>query len=75
MYIIKKSIFVLKNYGLKAFIKKAIRFPINRLNLLRQIRAEEKARKNSEKDTNFLNQFYFDDVFINQRIVMICNLN
>jgi hypothetical protein len=59
MYLIKKSIFVLKNYGLKVFIKKAIRFPINRLNLLRQIRAEETARKNSEKATNFLKPILF----------------
>jgi hypothetical protein len=59
--------------GLKAFIKKAIRFPINRLNLLKQRKAEEKARKNSEKATNFLNRFYLDDVFINQSVGMICN--
>jgi len=59
MYLIKKSIFVLKNYGLKAFIKKAIRFPINRLNFLRQRKSEEKARKNSQEATNFLNYFYF----------------
>jgi len=71
MYLIKKSIFVLKNYGLKAFIKKAIRFPINRLNLLRQRKTEEKARKNPEKAANFLNHFYLDDIFINQRVGMI----
>jgi hypothetical protein len=59
MYLIKKSIFVLKNYN---FIKKAIRFPINRLNLLRQKLTEEKARKNSEEVTNFLNHFYLDDI-------------
>jgi len=28
MYLLKKSIFVLKNYGFKAFIKKAIRLKI-----------------------------------------------
>jgi predicted O-methyltransferase YrrM len=57
MYLLKKSIFVLKNYGLKAFIKKAFRFPINRLNLLRQRKAEEKARKNSEEVIKLLKSF------------------
>jgi predicted O-methyltransferase YrrM len=57
MYLIKKSIFVLKNYGLKAFVKKAIRVPINRLNLLRQKIAEEKARKNSEEVIKLLKSF------------------
>jgi predicted O-methyltransferase YrrM len=57
MYLLKKSIFVLKNYGLKAFIKKAIRFPINRLNLLRQRRAEEKAKKNPQEVINLLKSF------------------
>jgi predicted O-methyltransferase YrrM len=54
MYLIKKSIFVLKNYN---FIKKAIRFPINRLNLLRQKLTEEKARKNSEEVIKLLKSF------------------
>jgi len=75
MNLIKKSTFILKNYGIKAFIKKAIKFPINRLNLLRQRKAKEKARKNSKKATNFLKSFLFDDVFINQRVEMIYNLN
>ena len=57
MYLLKKSIFVLKNYGLKAFIKKAIRFPINRLNLLRQKRVEEKAKKNPEEVIKLLKSF------------------
>jgi hypothetical protein len=57
MYLLKKSIFVLKNYGLKAFINKAIKFPINRLDLLRQRKTEEKVRKNSEEVTNFLTIF------------------
>ena len=57
MYLLKKSIFVLKNYGLKAFIKKAIRFPINRLNLLRQRRVEEKARKNPQEVIKLLKSF------------------
>jgi len=57
MYLIKKSIFVLKNYGLKVFIKKAIRFPINRLNLLRQRKAEEKAKKNPQEVINLLKSF------------------
>ncbi len=49
MYLIKKSIFVLKNYGIKAFIKKVLRFPINRINILRQKITENKAKKNSQK--------------------------
>jgi hypothetical protein len=49
MYLLKKSIFVLKNYGLKAFINKTSRFPINRLNLLKQKITEGKARKNSQE--------------------------
>jgi predicted O-methyltransferase YrrM len=57
MYLIKKSIFVLKNYGLEVFIKKAIRFPINRLNLLKQKITEEKARKNSEEVIKLLKSF------------------
>jgi predicted O-methyltransferase YrrM len=57
MYLIKKSIFVLKNYGLKNFIKKAIRFPINRLNFLKQKITEEKAKKNSEEVIKLLKSF------------------
>jgi len=49
MYLIKKSIFVLKNYGLRTFIKKVSRFSINRLNLLKQKMTEGKARKNSQE--------------------------
>jgi predicted O-methyltransferase YrrM len=60
MHLIKKSIFVLKNYGLKTFIKKAIRFPINRVNLLRQRKAEEKARKDSEEVIKLLKSFSSD---------------
>jgi len=45
MNLIKKSIFILKNYGIKAFIKKAIKFPINKINLLKQKKAEKKAKK------------------------------
>jgi predicted O-methyltransferase YrrM len=57
MYLLKKSIFVLKNYGLKAFIKKAIRFPINRLNILMQRKAEEKSEKNPQEVINLLKSF------------------
>ena len=57
MNIIKKSIFVIKNYGVKAFIKKAIRFPISRLNLLKQKIAERKARKNKEEVIKSLKSF------------------
>jgi len=71
MYLIQKSIFVLKNYGLGVFIKKAIRFPINRLNLLKQKITEEKGRKIQKNLVIFLNHFYLDYVFINQKVLMI----
>jgi len=61
MNIIKKSIFVIKNYGVKVFIKKAIRFPINRLNLLKQKIAERKARKNKEEVIKRLKSFSSDN--------------
>jgi len=61
MNIIKKSIFVIKNYGVKAFIKKAIRFPINKLNLLKQKIAERKARKNKEEVIKRLKSFFSDN--------------
>jgi cephalosporin hydroxylase len=54
MYLITKSIFVLKNCGLKAFIKKVIRFPIN---LLRHKLKEEKAKKDPQKVINILKSF------------------
>lgn len=46
--LINKSIFVLKNYGLKVFLIKVIRWPINRLNPFRQKREEQKAKKNTD---------------------------
>ena len=57
MYLIKKSIFILKNYGIKTFIKKAIRFSINRINLLKQKRAEERAKKNPQEIIQTLSSF------------------
>ena len=57
MRLIKKSIFILKNYGIKTFIKKAIRFPINRINLLKQKRAEERAKKNPQEIIQTLSLF------------------
>lgn len=42
--LVKKSIFVLKNYGLKIFLIKAIKWPINIINLLKQ-RLNEKKQK------------------------------
>ncbi len=57
MHLIKKSIFILKNYGLKTFVKKVIRFPINRINLLKQKKAEEKAKKDLEKVIQILKSF------------------
>ena len=57
MYLIKKSIFILKNYGIKTFIKKAIRFPINRINLLKQKREEERTKKNPQEIIQTLKSF------------------
>lgn len=51
--LIKKSIFVLRNYGLKVFLIKAIKWPFNRINLLKQ----KKARKNTQKVIKQLKQF------------------
>jgi hypothetical protein len=55
MNLIKKSIFIFKKYGIKAFIKKAIKFPINKINLLKQRNAEKKAKKNTEEIIKILN--------------------
>jgi len=59
MYLIKKSIFVLKNFGFKEFIKKAIIFPINIINLLRQKSLQIKARKNLEEILKSLKSFSY----------------
>ncbi|MGC8776165.1 MAG: class I SAM-dependent methyltransferase [Minisyncoccia bacterium] len=58
MNLIKKSIFILKNYGLKTFIKKAFRFPINRINLLKQKRVEQKAKNNHRLVIDSLKSFH-----------------
>ncbi len=55
--LIKKSIFVLKNYGPKVFILKVIRFSINRFNLFKQNLANKKAYKNKEKAIQLLKSF------------------
>jgi predicted O-methyltransferase YrrM len=57
MYLIKKSIFVLKNYGLKTFIKKVIRVPISRIDILKKKIAEEKAKKKPEEVIKILKSF------------------
>ncbi|BCX15609.1 MAG: hypothetical protein KatS3mg097_501 [Candidatus Parcubacteria bacterium] len=55
--LIKKSIFVLRNYGLKVFLIKALKFPLNRINLLRQKLGEKRAYKNSQRVIYKLKQF------------------
>ncbi|GBD34509.1 hypothetical protein HRbin35_00234 [bacterium HR35] len=59
--LIRKSIFVLKNYGPKVFILKSIKFPINRFinrfNLLKQNLVNKKAYKNKEKVIQLLKSF------------------
>jgi len=62
MNLIKKSIFILKNYGIKAFIKKAIKFPINKINLLEQRKAEKKAKKNPEEVIKILKPFLSNNI-------------
>jgi predicted O-methyltransferase YrrM len=57
MDLIKKSIFVLKNYGLKTFIKKVIKFPISRIDILKEKIAEEKAKKKPEEVIKILKSF------------------
>ncbi len=55
--LIKRSIFVLKNYGLKLFLIKAVKWPINRINLLKQKLKENRARKKSQEVIQKLKQF------------------
>jgi len=55
--LVKKSIFVLKNYGLRVFLIKAIKWPINRINLLKQRLNEKKAKKNQNKVIEKLREF------------------
>jgi predicted O-methyltransferase YrrM len=62
MNLIKKSIFILKNYGIKAFIKKAIKFPINKINLLEQKKVEKKTKENPEEVIKILKSFSSDDI-------------
>jgi len=57
MDLIKKSIFVLKNYGLKTFIKKVIKFPINRIDILKKKITEEKVKKKPEEVIKMLKSF------------------
>jgi len=62
MYLIKKSTFILKNYGIKTFIKKAFQFPINKINLLKQRKAEKKAKENTEGVIKILKSFSSDNI-------------
>ncbi len=55
--LIKKSFFILKNYGLKVFLIKAIKWPFNKINFLRQKLGENKARKNPQKVIQKLKEF------------------
>ncbi|MEM0476589.1 MAG: class I SAM-dependent methyltransferase, partial [Candidatus Aenigmatarchaeota archaeon] len=55
--LIKKSIFILKNYGLKVFLIKAKKWPINRINLLKQRLNEKKAKNNPDKVIEKLKEF------------------
>ncbi|GIW67117.1 MAG: hypothetical protein KatS3mg095_1015 [Candidatus Parcubacteria bacterium] len=59
--LVRKSIFVLKNYGLKVFLIKAIKFPINKFNLLKQNLVNKKAYKNREKVIQLLKSFNSDN--------------
>lgn len=59
--IIKKSIFILKNYGLKVFLIRAIKFPYNRFLFLKQRLYTKLAEKNPQKIINKLKLFFSDD--------------
>ncbi len=60
--LIKKSIFVLKNYGLKVFLIKAIKWPINRINLL--LRKDSHNQETLEEVKNILSGNQLDFLFI-----------
>jgi cephalosporin hydroxylase len=62
MYLIKKSTFILKNYGTKTFIKKLIRFPINKINILKQRKAEKKVKENQEEVIKMLKSFSSNNI-------------
>ena len=47
----------MKNYGIKTFVKKAFRFPINKIELLKQKKTEEKVRKDPQKAIQILKSF------------------
>ena len=56
-----KLIFILKNHGLKIFIKKVFRFYINRIDLLKQERAQRKAKNNPQLIIKSLKSFSSND--------------
>jgi len=62
MYLIKKSKFILKNYGIKTFIEKLIQFPINKINILKQRKAEKKAKENPEEVIKMLKSFSSNNI-------------
>lgn len=47
--LIKKSIFILRNYGLRVFLIKATKWPLNRIKQIKQKFGEAKAKKNPSK--------------------------
>jgi predicted O-methyltransferase YrrM len=57
MRLLKKSYYILKNLGFKVFIKKAIRYPINKIDNVKQKRAEKKARQNPQEVIKLLTSF------------------
>ncbi len=61
--LIKKSIFVLKNYGLKIFLIKATKRPINRINLL-LLRKDSHNQETLEEVKNILSGNQLDFLFI-----------
>lgn len=56
MNLIKISILALRNGGFMFFVKKVIRSPFNRINLLKQKKAEEKAKNNPQEVIKVINQ-------------------
>jgi cephalosporin hydroxylase len=66
MYLIKKSKFILKNYETKNFIKKLIQFPINKINILKQKKAEKKTKENPEEVIKTLKSFPSNNINIKE---------
>jgi predicted O-methyltransferase YrrM len=57
MRLLKKSYYILKNLGFNVFIKRAIRYPINKIDNVKQKIAEKKARRYPQEVIKLLTSF------------------